>query len=213
MSPQAVQAERDAYDGAIAYLDHQLGLLVDQLARRGVLENTLVIITADHGEQFGEHGLFGHINSLYLPLVHVPFLILFPSRVPAGIHVSQPVSLRDLPATIADLVGLRQNNAFPGRSLERSWRRGPESRPSLAEPALSEITRCEVEQGWYPIAAGDMQSLVVGRLHYIRRGDGREELYDIVSDARETEDLAERDDGRRVLPRLRAALRSMVVRQ
>ena len=55
MPPAEMQAELDAYDESIAYLDHQLGLLFDELARRGVLDNTIVIITSDHGEQFGEH--------------------------------------------------------------------------------------------------------------------------------------------------------------
>ena len=98
----------------------QLGRLFDELERRGVLENTLVIVTSDHGEELGEHGLFGHGRSLYRPELHVPLLIVRPGRVAAGRVVAEPVSLRDLPATVVDLLGLADGSPFPGGSLARS---------------------------------------------------------------------------------------------
>src|SRR5690606_4189905 len=64
-TPRELQAEIDAYDGGIAYQDRQLALLLEELERRGELENTIVIVTSDHGEEFGEHGVFTHGNSLY----------------------------------------------------------------------------------------------------------------------------------------------------
>ena len=69
---------RDGYDDCLAYLDAQIGLLFDELGRRGALDNTVVVITADHGEGFGEHGLSGHGVSLYRPELHVPLLVLSP---------------------------------------------------------------------------------------------------------------------------------------
>ncbi|MGH9902711.1 MAG: sulfatase, partial [Pyrinomonadaceae bacterium] len=75
LSPQEVRTEIDAYDGAISYLDHQLGLLFDELGRRGLLENTLVVVTSDHGEEFGEHGGAYHGTSLYEEQVRVPLRI------------------------------------------------------------------------------------------------------------------------------------------
>jgi len=95
----------DRYDAAIAYLDRELDRLFAELARRGVLDRTIVVVTSDHGEQFGEHGLRGHANSLYLPVLEVPLMLRYPARVPAGRRVTQAVSLRDLPATILDLAG------------------------------------------------------------------------------------------------------------
>ena len=68
-----------------------------------MLRDTLVIITSDHGEQFGEHGVFNHGYSLYAHEVHVPLLIISPSA-PPGLTVSQPVSLSDQPATVIDLI-------------------------------------------------------------------------------------------------------------
>ncbi|HZW29194.1 MAG TPA: sulfatase, partial [Isosphaeraceae bacterium] len=120
----------DAYDDCVAYLDQQIGALFDELERRGALERTLVIITSDHGEGLGEHDLFMHGESLYRPETRVPLLILPPSRRPSGAVVRQPVSLRDLPATILDLISLRAGSPFPGRSLARHWADRPAGPPA-----------------------------------------------------------------------------------
>lgn len=78
ITTEHVRELNNAYDAAIAYLDHQLGVLFRELEGAGLLEDTLIVITSDHGEQFGEHGLLTHGNSLYLPLLHVPLLISYP---------------------------------------------------------------------------------------------------------------------------------------
>ena len=104
---------RDAYDNCLAYLDEQLGNLVSELQRRGVLDRTLVVITSDHGEGLGEHDLFDHGESLYSNEIRVPLVVLFPSMTAAGSIVKSAVSLRDLPATIVELVGLNAGAAFP----------------------------------------------------------------------------------------------------
>ena len=74
------RSARDAYDDCVADLDEQLGRLIDELDRRGVLEQTWVIITSDHGESFGEHaGVFWHGTSLYETELHVPLVIIPPT--------------------------------------------------------------------------------------------------------------------------------------
>ena len=125
---------RDSYDNCIAYLDGRLGELFDVLQRRGVLDRTLVIVTADHGEDLGEHGLFDHGESLYRPEVRVPLLIVLPARSQFSGVVSKVVSLRDLPATIVELVGLAGGSPFPGRTLL-----GPGRSTS---PRVRRFTRC-----------------------------------------------------------------------
>ena len=113
----------DAYDDCIADLDEQLGKLVDELDRRGVLERTWLIITSDHGESFGEHaGVFCHGTSLYETELHVPLLIIPPGGSATKQAVKEPVSLRDLAATIVDVVGLQAGSPFPGVSLARFWK-------------------------------------------------------------------------------------------
>ncbi len=104
---------RDCYDDCIAFLDEQLGRLLDELRGQGLLDNTEVIITSDHGEAFGDHGYFGHSYSLYLDEIGVPLVILSPGA-PAGRVVDSPVSLRDLPATVVDLLGSLGRLTVPG---------------------------------------------------------------------------------------------------
>src|SRR5262249_37650372 len=117
LPPRYWALARDAYDDCVAYLDEQLGVLFDELRRRGLLDQTLVIIPSDHGEGLGDHALFNHGESLYRMEIRVPLVILTPARRPSGGVVREAVSLRDLPATIVDLVGLRAGSPFPGRSL------------------------------------------------------------------------------------------------
>ena len=103
------------------YIDEQLGILFDDLQRRGVLEQTLIVVTSDHGEGLGEHGLFDHGESLYRTEIRVPLLIVPPSGLQSSVVVDETVSLRDLPATIVDLVGQGNGSPFPGDSLARFW--------------------------------------------------------------------------------------------
>ena len=110
---------RDSYDDCIGYIDDQLGLLFDELRRRGVLDQTLIIVTSDHGEGLGEHDLFDHGESLYRTEIRVPLIIVPPPGRDRPAVVGETVSLRDLPATIVDLVGQGRGSPFPGESLAR----------------------------------------------------------------------------------------------
>src|SRR5262249_49483373 len=145
---------------------------------------------------------FGHLNSLYFPLVHVPLVVVFPSHVPEGKNVRTAVSTRDIPATITHLAGLTGPALFPGSSLERYW----ESDAPPEERLLSEVNRGYVEQDWYPIAPGNMKSLVIGRHHYIKRADGREEIYSLDDDPGELHDLTTSDEGPVLLQKFRSEL-------
>jgi arylsulfatase A-like enzyme len=204
----ATEVRRDAYDDCIAYLDDQLGRLFAELDRRGLLAKTLVIVTADHGEHLGDHHLFGHGHSLYRPLLDVPLLIHAPARVPSGRSIRAPVSLRDLPATVADLVGLAAVSPFPGRSLARRWAPAPASGHQPADPLLSEVEHQKkfAPSPLIPASHGPLQALVDADRIYIRNPDGREELYDLEHDPAEAHDLAGSPDARPVLEQFRASL-------
>jgi arylsulfatase A-like enzyme len=186
---------RDAYDDCITALDRQVGTLLDELERRGILRDTTVIITSDHGEEFGEHNLFGHGISLYRPEVHVPLVIISP-EAPAGAVVAAPVSLRDLPATVVDMVGLSAVAPFPGRSLAAHWRAGgvrPLASRRLTSPALSENANppaLHPRHGFGPTQQSYAMGLVTEDRHYIRDGEGVDELYDWQRDPSESRDLA-----------------------
>ena len=125
---QAIEILVDGYDSSIAYLDDQIGRLFDELRRRGLLENTLVIVTSDHGEHIQERGFTGHGLSLYRRELHVPLLVFPPPVEPDRRVVAEPVNLRELPATVIDLLGLAHGSR--PRSLAVRWR-GSSSRERM----------------------------------------------------------------------------------
>ena len=205
--PRELELARDAYDECIAYIDGALGRLLDELEKRGELQDTLVIITSDHGEQIGEHELVGHGRSLYREELHVPLLVVKPGRVPSGKVVAEPVSLRDLPSTVVDLLGLSDQAPFPGRSLASLWvdptgtrSRGPGEVRS--EVALREKVSTNKDRP--PALRGPMVSIVSEGMTYIRNADGSEELYRLADDPGEARNLATTEAARPVLERLRA---------
>jgi arylsulfatase A-like enzyme len=212
MSQDTIQEEINAYDGAVAYLDDNLGLLLDELKQRNLMTNLLIIVTADHGEEFGEHGLFDHGYSLYLPSVHVPLLISFPGSLPEGKRVRTAVSLRDLPATLVDLLDFNQDSPFPGQTLARYW--GPPANlvASYQEPLLSEVKYAAGNPAWFPISKGDMRSLVFQGTRYIKNGDGAEELFDFEKDPWERQNLASSEEQHPMLQQFQSLLSKLQMR-
>ncbi len=133
VSSRDVTLALDAYDDCVADLDEQIGCLFDELKRRGILEQTWVIIVADHGESFGEHaGIFCHGTSLYQTELHVPLVIIPPGATQAKRVVNERVSLRDLAATIVELAGQKEGSPIPGESLARFWREPPLERAAAS---------------------------------------------------------------------------------
>ncbi len=208
-SESDVEKLRNAYDSSLTSLDHQIGVLFDKLSEKGLSDNTVVIITSDHGESLGEHGLVGHGTSLYIQTLRVPLLIRFPSRVPRGARVKQTVSLRDLPATVLDLIGAASQNVFPGESLGRYL--GETARePDLNEHhmILSELRHTSWMDPQDPASKGDMKSLVSEQYHYIHNGDGSEELFDRGADPEELQNLVSTAENQEVLEEFRSALKT-----
>ncbi|WP_050052111.1 sulfatase-like hydrolase/transferase [Halostagnicola sp. A56] len=103
------------YDGEIRYLDDQLRIFFNGLKERNLLKASLVIITADHGDAFGEHGYFTHPRHLHESLLHVPLLVSPPGE-PIGETVETPVSTLDIVPTILEYAGL-SNDELPGTPL------------------------------------------------------------------------------------------------
>ena len=186
---------RNAYDDCVADLDEQLGRLFDELGRRAVLERTWVIIAADHGESFGEHaGVFCHGTSLYQTELHVPLVIIPPGGSPSKRVVTEPVSLRNLAATIVDVLDFETGSPFPGKSLARFWDQSSASPPAAVDWALSEVVPIdplnpdplEMVKPHWPLGAVNE-----GGWTYIRREGGvHEELYHLREDAKEAHNLA-----------------------
>jgi arylsulfatase A-like enzyme len=183
----------DKYDGAIAFEDSLIGALADQLRKRGELDRTIIVVTADHGEHLGEHGLERHGNSLYLELLHVPLIVRAPGRVPANRRIAEVVSLRDIPRTLLDLAALPPGN-ITGQSLATTW-----SGDGVAalSAAIAETERPINMVNDWPTSYGPLKAVVRDSFHYIHRGDGVEQLFAWRGDTTGHGDLGKTEAGER----------------
>lgn len=197
------------YDGCIHYIDAEIGRLLGELQTRGQLENTLVVLTGDHGEHWGEHGLLEHGNSLYMPLLHEPLILALPGQVPEGVRVSDWTSMRDLPATMLELLGLGgPTPPLPGRSLVPSW--ADDKPPADRSPMLSEVSKAIRRSGLDLTRKGDMQSLIEDDWHLIINGDGALQLFHLGEDPGEENDLADTERGRPIAQRMQRAVTELL---
>jgi arylsulfatase A-like enzyme len=106
MPPRDLENLIARYDGGIAYVDHQVGELLDRLSALGLDENTLVILTSDHGEEFFEHGHKTHRRQLHMESVHVPLVMRWPASLPQGERVSGYVGIIDLAPSMLAACGI-----------------------------------------------------------------------------------------------------------
>jgi arylsulfatase A-like enzyme len=202
LQPQQRQDEIDAYDASIAYVDSQIHSLLEELRRRGVLKDTIVVITSDHGEEFEEHGFYSHGNALYRELVHVPLLVWSERDLPKGMHISQPVSLVHLPATFLKLATGEAATGFPQRSLSELWSSsGGAEWPS----PMSELARMRTSPT-FPNYRQGFRSITTSEWHYIEGTQSGEELYRCCSNRIEYDNLASQAEMRPVCDRLKAQL-------
>ena len=119
--PTMQQADWDElvalYDGEIAYLDEHIGRLLDDLREQGALDNTIVVVTSDHGELFGEHDLAYHFKALSEEETHVPLIIRYPAGMPPGARVPGAVELNDILPTVLELASIETQAPMDGSSL------------------------------------------------------------------------------------------------
>jgi hypothetical protein len=126
--------------------------------------------------------------------------------------VAEPVSLRDIPATVVDLLGLARASPFPGRSLARFWADNEPATARASEPLLIETGKPPsfTNQGREPVAKGPMKSLVADGMHYIRTADGLEELYLLNSDPEERSNVAVHAFAAKALGQFRISLEAVL---
>lgn len=192
----------DEYDAGVAYVDDSIGRLLAQLDRLGLAGNTIVVLTSDHGESLGDHGLTYHGAALYWELIHVPLIITYPGHLPAALRIVTPVSNAAIPATLLSLLNLPGQQIFPGPSLSALWQ-GSGAIPQWPNP-VSQLPQTNIVvredravEARVPIATtGSMQTLVTPRWQLIVHEKRGVQLYDRASDPKEAHDLAETPEGR-----------------
>jgi arylsulfatase A-like enzyme len=196
----------DLYDAQIRYVDKMFGYLLHKLMELDILKDTLVVVTADHGQQFMEHGYYGHHSGLYDELIHVPLIIIGP-RLKSQI-ITQQVSLLDLAPTILDMAGIEKPKAFLGDSL-LGLMRGSSSEGGR----LGAISETDVPLGMSRLRGNQKRldaklrviSFRTDKWKYIYTEGGQDELYCLSTDPGERENLID------VEPEVATELRSKIV--
>jgi arylsulfatase A-like enzyme len=188
MDPRDLQHLIALYDGEIRYTDSHIGRIVTLLEEFGVLDRTIVAVTADHGEEFFEHGEKGHRNNLYDESLLVPLVIRYPARIPAGGVVHDQIQLADIGTTLLSLAGIDAPSTFGvlspsdkrlGRNLT-PWIYGRQGEETPQQPAFADLN-------------GKIIAIRTDNSKFIRslKPDGMIELYDLQIDPGEKTNLIE----------------------
>jgi arylsulfatase A-like enzyme len=164
VTPLEARYFSDLYDGGILHADALLGAFLDDLARAGILDRLLFVVTADHGEEFMEHGVMLHWK-LYRTVTHVPLLMRFPGARAGGMRISDIVQSIDIAPTMLDAAG------YAGRA---AWRDavsydGFAVIRCMTAVALSEVTWNDTERGYYSGAWHAVSSLATKTCRALRR--------------------------------------------
>jgi choline-sulfatase len=161
------------YDGEITYHDLHFASILNGLAKRGLLDETLVVVTADHGEELFDHGSVGHGHSVWQELLHVPLSMHVPGLTAGGVRVDEPVGLVDVVPTVLDALGLPPLEQASGRSLLPLIEGRTETAPRATVAGFM--------HGW--------RTVVVGDLKLVHRTHATAQVYDLGADPNETRDL------------------------
>lgn len=200
----------DYYDDGIADLDTHIGELLQAMQKRHLTQNTLLIVTADHGELLGEHGKVGHWNAgLYRELIRVPLFIRMPGVIPSGIRIPTPVSTSALPATVLDLVGEEEQQMFPGPALAQLWKTSGQH-PDWPYP-LSEVTDLFYDSNPMNGAHWEyMASMMNSRWHCIFHQNGTADVFDLLHDPGEDHNLAGTAEGQQIIQDFDSRVRILI---
>ncbi len=166
MDPRDLEHMIARYDGEILHTDHWIGRLLDGLERNGMLEETLVMVTSDHGEEFFEHENRGHRRTLFDEVLKVPLLARLPRLIPAGLRIKQPVRHLDIPATLLSVAGVQEE--LDGVDLTPVL-------TGMADvsigAAVSRLIRTPLENEWVSVRTTDFKYVMR------RQGSTRTELF------------------------------------
>lgn len=196
-----IEIMRALYDGALSYLDDVIGELVRFVESLGVLDDTILVITSDHGDSLGEHNHLGHRMTLYEQLVHVPLVVRYPARFAAGAQVAQQVQLGDLFSTFLELAGADMSDVDANGFQ------------SLLDPPPAAARSFTVAENTEPISLNNTKTRMIrtDQYKYIWKSNHQHELYDLTGDPSETQNVvaAQPEVARSLLEQLEAWERSL----
>lgn len=189
------KTQRDRYDGEVTFTDRYIAKLLDFIAARSWASRTVIIVTSDHGEEFGEHGMTRHGFEIWETLVHVPLFIVAPGAPPH--HVDVPRSDINLAPTILELFGLPVDPAFEGKSLV-----------SEVYGGASELRDVVVD---LPMTSdnGKRRALIHGDEKLICFDDDYCKLYDVAADPLERRAIVRGEEYRQMKERYRALAKNV----
>jgi arylsulfatase A-like enzyme len=171
----------------------------------------MIVITADHGEPLGEHGLNNHGQALYWHTIHVPLIIWYPEIVPAGMSLPMVVSNASIPATVMDLAGSQPVDPFLLPSLKPLWH--DTQRQEASRLVWSEVDLQVHDADDYALAhviptswTGPMKTVVTERWQLITHENLKDQLYDWVRDPKELNNMIATEEGQRVAAGLKAQM-------
>jgi arylsulfatase A-like enzyme len=176
LTPEEKELTVSLYDGGILYLDHYLGLLFEKLKKLKIYDDTLIIITSDHGEAFGEHNQMEHGHTLYEEVLRVPLIIKYPSAYPVHGEVEKRTSLVDLMPTILSLLRYPIPSGIDGEIMDKS------DHQVIAELFLG-VSKKDHK------GTSDLRALYEGKEKYIWASQGSGELYNLEKDPQEETNL------------------------
>ena len=182
LTPEEIDYIIAVYDGGINYVDDQLGKIFEKLKQLGIDDNTIIIVTADHGEAFREHGRLGHSHRPYIELIHVPLIMRGPG-IPTNRIYENWVQHIDIVPTILEILNTPQREEMQGRSI------------------LPLMNNCEIEEDFKTYSFGyyknkhespfSMSSRTKEWI-YIMNQNGPDELYDRINDPKEQNNIIEK---------------------
>ncbi|HWP93816.1 MAG TPA: sulfatase [Thermodesulfobacteriota bacterium] len=167
------------YDGQLNYIDAQIGLLLEELKRSGLYDNSLIILTSDHGDGFMEHGFISHSTVPYDELLKVPLIIKFPDSLYGGKVVNNQVRLIDIMPTILDFLKLNIDSEVTGFSLLAYFDDNHDFDGKFPEYAYSEFVS----------AMTTATSVRSGKFKYINIQGKEDEFYDLSVDPQEKNNI------------------------
>jgi len=177
--PQVVFSERDKqrlkalHDGEITKHDRFFGAFLDRLGEMGLADDTLIVVTADHGEELDDHGSWGHGHSVYQELLHVPLMFRLPNRLPADTKIGAAVSTLDVSATVTELLGVPGMAQNEGHELVGLMLGEASSRPTVAFSDFQD----------------DRRVITTGRWKLVLRANLTSTMFDLVADPNEKSEI------------------------